>query len=291
MTSKRRLEDLFVRGDFQTFDDGKGEPITVWLQKLSPIETSSALRRAGAARARVRAVKSDRGSDDYLDLWLEVEQWEAADSLIDYLLAETQAEVELRVEAQLGAEEEWAEEGYLQGLRDSWADGGEDAWVSDPESPAGIEAARVMAELKRFTEAVAAEVDPEVAAARAQLEATPIEALRDQALDRVISYRSSQAWLDEFHLCELFYGVHEAVPDAVRPGQWVALPTRYWRKREDIDRLQAQVLAPLKEAYARLSVDITEGKGSGETPTSSDSSGQPPEPAMGESSGLVAVGQ
>lgn len=289
MTTKRRLEDLFVRGAFQTFDDGKGEAVTVWLQKLSPIETSSALRRASAARARVRAVKADRTSDDYMDLWLEVEQWEASGSLVDYLLAETQAEVELRVEAQLGAEEEWAEESYLQGLRDAWADGGEDAWVSDPASPAGLESARIMAELKRFTEAVAAEVDPEVAVARAQLEATPIEVLREQALDRVIHYRASQAWLDEFHFCELFYGTHEAAADTVRPGQWVAMPARYWKKREDIDRLQAQVLAPLKEAYAMLSVDITEGKGSGETPTSSDSSGQPPEPAMGESFGLVAV--
>lgn len=289
MPAKRRLEDLFVRGDFLTFDDGRGDPLTVWLQKLSPVETSSALRRAGAARARIRAVRNAPESDAYMDIWLEVEEWEASGSLVDYLLAEAKAEIETRVEAQTAAEDEWRDEGYLQGLRDAWGGGGEEAWLTDPDSPEGQEATRVLTELKRFADAVSAEAEAEVAQARAALEETPIEDLREQAMTRVIRYRASEAWLEEFHRSEIFYGTHEAVPHAKSAGQWVAMPDRYWTKREDFDRVQAQVLAPLFAKYAEMTVDVTEGKGSGEIPTSSDSSEQPPEPATGISSGLAAV--
>lgn len=287
---KRRLEDLFVRGDFETFDDGKGEPITVWLQKLSPVEMSSALRRANAARARVRALKNDRESEEFMDLWLEVTEWERREDLIEYLLAEPQLRIEERVEAELGVEGEWGEDGYLQGLRDAWANGGRDAHIVDPESPEGVEAGRVLAELTRFSEAATEIAAPDIAAARAELEAKPYEELQEMALDRVIRYRASTAWIEEMHRCEIFYGTHEAVPDAKEPGKWVATHKRYWTRREDLDRVQGEVLGPLFTKYAELAVDVMEGKDSEGTPTSSDSSELPLEPATGNSSGLVAVG-
>lgn len=287
---KRRLEDLFVRGDFVTFTDGKGEPITVWLQKLSPIEMSSAIRRANAARARVRALKNDRDSEEFLDLWAEVLEWERTEDLVDYLLAEPQVRIEERIEAELGAEGEWGEEGYLQGLRDAWADGGRDAYIVDPTSPEGVAAARTLAELERFAAEAAERCAPEIAQARAELEALPLTELQERALDRVIRYRASTEWIEEMHRAEIFYGTHEAVPDAKEPDKWVATHKRYFDKRDEISRLQGEVLRPLFEKYAELAVDVMEGKGSGETPTSSDSSEQLPEPAMGNSSGPVAVG-
>jgi hypothetical protein len=288
--AKRRLEDLWVRGAFVDFDDGKGEPVTVWLQKLSPVETASALRRANAARARVKSVKAHPDSDEYMDLWLEVLSWETREELVEYLLAEPQANIEERVEAEMAFEDEWADENYLQGLRDAWESGGQAAYIVDPEGPEGVEAARVLAELTRFAEAAAARCAPEVAQARAQLEALSTEELQERAMDRVIRYRASSAWLTEMHLCEVFYGTHDAVPDAKQPGKWVALPGRYWTKRADFDRAPNEVLGPLLVKYAEVSVDVIEGKDSEETPTSSPSSGPPSGPATGDSSGLVSVG-
>lgn len=288
---KRRLEDLWVRGAFVTFDDGKGEPVTVWLQKLSPVETASALRRANAARARVKSVRADPDSDEYMDLWLEVLSWDTREELVEYLLAEPQANIEERVEAELAFEDEWSEENYLQGLRDAWEGAGQAAYIVDPEGPEGVEATRVLAELTRFAEAAAERCGPEIAQARAQLEGLRTEDLQERAMDRVIRYRASSAWLTEMHLCEVFYGTHDAAPDAKRAGEWVALPGRYWTKRADFDRAPNEVLGPLLVRYAELNVDVMEGKDSEETPTSSPSSGPPSELATGDSSGLVSAGR
>lgn len=276
---KRRLEDLWVVGRFEEFDDGKGEPVKVWLQKLSPVDTGAALRRANAARARVKTLKQDRESDDFQDIWLEVLGWEDKDSLVAYLVVERQVRIEERVEAELAGEEEWANEGYLQGLRDSWAGGLEDAHIADPDSPEGQDAERVLAELTRFAGVAEQRCQPEIEAAKAELATRSIEDLREMALDRIINYRASEAWMEEFHRCELFYGVHPAENPRAR----------YWRQRAELDALSGEVLNRLYMVYADLSVDVVEGKGSGETPISSGSSEPPPEPAMGESSGLVAV--
>lgn len=289
--AKRRLEDLWVRGDFVDFDDGKGEPVKVWLQKLSPVDNNLALRRANAARARVKSVKYHPDSDAYMEMWLEVLEWDGVDELVTYLVAMPEASIEDRVEAEMAAEEEWEQEGYLQGLRDAWEGGLQDVYVVDPEGPEGVEAARVLAELTRFAEAVRERAAPEVAAARAHLESLPIAELQDLAMERVIRYRSSAAWLNEMRLSEIFYATHEALPDAKTPGKWVASLDRYWTRREDFDRLPNEVLQPLLAKYAELNVDVVEGKDSEGIPTSLPSSGPPPELATAASSGLVAVGQ
>lgn len=284
---ERRLEDLWVRGKFVTLDDGKG-PVTVWVQKLSPVETQAALRRANAARARVKALRHDRDSDGFMDLWADVLTWETKDALVTYLLAETQLRIEEKYEAQVAAQDEWAGEGYLQGLRDSWKEL-EEAHLVDPESPEGLEGARVLAELKRFGAAAEALGAGDLAAARAELEAQPMEALQEAAFERVLSYRGNAAWIDAMHRAEVFYGVHPAKPGR-DPGTWVAMATtRYWKSQDEFDRLPGEVLGPLFEAYAELSVPANEGKDSEETPTSSDSSELPSAPAMGVSSGPVAV--
>lgn len=287
--AKRRLEDLWVVGKFVTFDDGKGDPVTVWLQKLSPIDAGGAMRRANAARARVRALKYDRDSEDFMDLWAEVLEWDGKDQLVTYLLAEHQLRIEQRVEAQLAGEGEWAEENYLSGLRDAWEGGLSDTYIAEPESPDGVEAARVLAELQRFAAQAAERGTPEVAIARAELEAQDLKSLQEMAVERVISYRATTSWMEEFHRCELFYGVHPAQPDAHRPDKWVAMPGRYFAKREEVDRLPAQVLQRLHEEYALLGVDPAEGKDLEETPSSSASSESPFAPAMEVSSGPVAV--
>lgn len=290
MPTKRRLEDLYVRGDFLTLDDGKDEPVTVWVGKLNPIDTEKAVRKASAARARVKASRHDRDGDEFAELWEEVLAFETEDQLVEYLVVEPQMAVEQRVEAQLATEEEWAHDGYLQGLRDAWEGGLKEVYIADPDSDEGAEAKRVLGELQRFADEAALKGADEIRDLRDAFEAKDLATLREEALERVIQYRGSQAWLDEFHRCEVFYGTYNAVPNTARPGEFSAdLSARYWRRREDFDRCQGPVLTALFEKYAEISVDVMEGKGSEGTPTSSDSSGSPSEPATGVSSGPAAV--
>jgi hypothetical protein len=278
MPAKRRLEDLYVVGREVVVDDQRGDPVVVWLQKLNPVELNSVMRIANAARARVRSVRSDKNSDEYMSMWLDVLDWEQKEDLVEYLVAESLMRIQERHEAELAAEEEWSKDDYLQGLRDAWEGGLKDQHMYDPDD---VEVRRVLSELQRFSQAAEERAADDVAAARAELAAQPMSDLQEQALDRVINYKSNAAWLDEFHRGELLYGVRQ-IDDH---------KAYYFTKRADLDLLTGEVLSTLYAAYSELSVDVTEGKDSEGTPTSSDSSEPPAEAETGVSSGLATVGR
>lgn len=275
MPAKRRLEDLYVVGKELTIDDGQGE-VQVWLQKLNPVDSASALRRANMARAKVRTVRRDKQSDEYLDMWIEVLEWDDQATLIEYLVAEDLMRVRERVEAELAAEDEWAKDDYLQGLRDAWESGLNETYFVNPND---VDAKRVYTELERFAAEAEARGKDDIDAARAKFEAMEFGVLQEKAFDRVISYRGSAAWLEEYHRSELLYGVREAENHKAY----------YFKTPEDIDQLSAEVLGLLYREYAALSVDVMEGKDSEETPDSSASSEPPIEAETGVSSGLAVV--
>lgn len=278
MAVKRRLEDLYIVGREVSIDDGTGDPVVVWMQKLNPVELNSVMRSANAARARVRSVRADKTSDEYMALWLDVLDWEDKAGLIEYLIAEQIMRIQERCEAQLEAEEEWSKDNYLQGLRDAWETGLSERHVLEPDD---AEATRVLAELTRFATAAEEMGADDIALARAEMEAQPMEALQEQAMDRVIAYRSNASWLEEFHRAELLYGIRETSNHK----------TRYFTDRTQLDLLSGAVLGQLFAEYATLSLDVTEGKDSEETPTSSDSSEQSPQVETGVSSGLASAGR
>lgn len=277
MPVKRRLEDLYVVGKELTIDDGQGG-VKVWLQKLNPVDASNALRRANMARAKVRTVKSDKQSDEYLDMWVEILEWDDKPALIEYLAAEKIMRIRDRVEAELAAEEEWSEDDYVQGLRDAWESGLNERYFIDPDDE---EAKRVYAELQRFGAQAEERGRSEIADVRDELEALDFTVLQEKAFDRVIAYRASAAWLEEYHRSELLYGVREADNHKAY----------YFKSPENIDQLSGEVLGLLYREYAALAVDVIEGKDSEETPDSSDSSEPSPGVETGVSSGLVAAGR
>lgn len=275
---RRRLEDLYVVGKEIAIDDGQGDEVRVWMQKLNPVEMSGALRRSNAARARVKSIRKDTTSDEYMDLWNQVLEWETVDGLVDYLVAETVLRIQDRTEAELAAEEEWSEDDYIGGLRDAWQDGLAEKFFTESDN---IEARRVHDELERFAAEAERRAETEIATARNDLAREPLSALQEKAFDRVITYQASAAWLEEFHRSELLYGVR--FHDDRR--------TPYFNDITDLDSLSGEVLNRLYNEYSELSVDVVEGKGSEETPASSDSSELPQKAEMGVSSGLVGASQ
>lgn len=276
MATKRRLEDLYIIGKEVTFDDGAGDAVTVWLQKLNPVELSTALRRANAARSRVLTIKNHPESEDYQAYWLEALDFDTETGLVEYLAAEDSVRIQERVEAELGSQDEWAKDGYLQGLRDLWEDGLAEKHAMSPDE----ESERVLAELTRFLTTANELAAPDMAEIRAELANLGTEDLRAQVFEKVLSYHGNSLWLEEFHRCELWKGVRDPKDKSY-----------YFEKREDLNGLSASVLNRLTSEYASLSVDVVEGKGSEETPSSSNSSAAADGAATGASSGLVVVGQ
>lgn len=272
MTKQRRLTDLYVIGDEVVVDDGRGKPIKVWLQKLNPVEHETAMRKASAARARVLSGKHAEE--------IEIAQDEAAqygrEGWIEYLASDALSKKIAALEAEIGAEEEWSEQDYLQGLKDAWEATLKDALEEDPEDPSAL---RVRDELDRFRVQLEKRIEQERESLVADYGTREDDDLERRVVDRLLATRADLAWLTEFRKSEVWLATRE-------PGDH---QKKYFQGREEVDNLAQQVLVQLMTAYQDLVVEPLEGKDSGAPQASSSSSELPEVEEMDEHSGQEAV--
>lgn len=278
MTKKRRLGDLYVVGREVTVDDGDG-PVTVWVQKLNPLETEQAMRRAGVAKAKVLMSRRDKQSEEYLDIYAEVSEMKR-DALVDLAIGEQVSQALESADAEIGAQDEWANEGYLQGLRDAWAEKLYDVHAGgDEDSPDWEEAEKVYAELQRFDATLTKRLEGERARLEKDHDDVPLDELVEIGVDRVISFRADTMWLREWRRAQIWLGTREAEDHK----------KRYFDKREEVDQLPIPVLSALQNAYETLEVALSEGKDLPPTPSSSQQSALQDEGETAASSGLTVV--
>lgn len=258
MAKKRTLKDLYVRGREVTISDEDGD-IVVWIQKLNPVEYTQCLKKADAARARVLSALRDKESDDYN---AAIADLLAADreTLTTLLVSVERGRLAPMVEAQVGAEEKWAEDNYLTGLYAAWEDL-EPVYVDDPEDK---EAARVKAALEEFIKDCEKELEEQVEAFQMGLDATSDDELLELAIGHNIKLVGDITWMNEFYKQEVMTAVRYSDNHAVRVLE----------SREDVDALQGETYGALSEAVRGLMVDPVEGKGSAGLPPSSTSSEQ-----------------
>jgi hypothetical protein len=259
---KRRLEDLYIRGRQVVIDDGTGDPVTVWMQKLNPLEHEKAIRKAGAAKARVLMALRDIDSEEYQEAYSDVVDLGPREALVEYLIADESAKIRDAKETELSFADEWRDENYLQGLRDAWEDPDaplKDVYATNPDDE---EAHRVFLELKRFADQVAAEVDPEIEALKQDWVDAPEEDIRKKTLERFIELRAGLAWLREFRRAEVYFGTRDSEDHR----------KYYFASRDQVDGLANEVFFQLSTACQDLMVEPAEGKDSPKTPSSSPSS-------------------
>lgn len=274
--AQRRLTDLFVIGRELTLNDGEGEPVVVWLQKLNLVDQTDASRRADSARARVLSLRADKTSEGYLRA--VGESYDAASdqtALVEFMASDEQTRIQPQAEARAADEEEWKKDNYLQGLRDAWTGGLADAWTAEPTE----ESTRVKGELDRYLAQVAELVDDDMGFVRERYAAMPETELRDLVAGKLLDIQGTRAWLEEFYKTQMYYGVRTAENHR----------GLYFTNREEVDELSSGIFRRLREAYEGLEVDVMEGKGSAAVPPSSDSSVPPGDSATDDSSGLVVV--
>lgn len=255
MPKTLKLSDLYVVGREYTIEAPEGS-VTVWLQKMSPVDHETALRRANARRANVlsltrqkeRDEKAQQTYDSYLNELYDVAH--DRESLIEFLASEQIAKVYSAREAEVASREEWSEDDYIQGLRDSWNDEMHDRFVLDVNDE---DAKRVYEELERFQSVVNEEILSERESIKKDLSQLSDEKLTEKGVKRLVEASADMEWLNEFRRCELWKGVRD-----------VKTKKPYFNSREEIDTLSVQVLGELIQAYAQLNVDTLEGKDSGE---------------------------
>lgn len=275
---KRHLSDLYRIGKEVTLTDGRGEPVVIWLQKLNQNDAQIALKKANAAKARVMASLRDKESEEYASLASIADEYDR-DSLIEFLVQAKLAKIEPAREAELaeGDEEnnEWAKEGYLEGLRQSWDEGLSQKYAEDPEDP---EAKRVFDELKRFAAQLERRLELEGESIRKDYEAKDESVLRKLVLDQLTETQCDMAWVSEFKKAEIWLCVRDPEDKS-----------RYFESREEVDALYQETVARISEEYRNLSVEVIEGKDLPETPTSSLPSEQSEKEEISDSSGPKVV--
>jgi hypothetical protein len=296
-TKKRRLRDLYVTGREFKVDDGSGEPVVVWIQKLTQLEHEAAMRRAGAAKARLLMHRNDPDSETWQAVYSDVDEMTDRDALLSYVLAEELSKVAESREAELAAEEEWEKDNYLQGLKDAWfgdetAPGLKDVYIDEEpqegEEPSAryAEAKEVWSELKRFDETVDEKVQAERKRLVRDYENVSMEELRRQVVDKFLEIRAGSAWVREFRRCEVMY----AVRDPENHDEYYFAPEgKKEPSREEVDQLAPETFGQLARAIDELTVDPTEGKDSEPTPDSSDLSASPGEPETAPTSGPLEL--
>jgi hypothetical protein len=247
MATKRRLTDMYRVEKSITFDDGQGDPITVVVRKMNPVDHQSALRYANAARSRAAALKNHPEDDEYQAQWALVLDYDR-ESLTRYLLEDFRINRSPILEAELADDEEWKKDGYLDGLQHDWMDHLKDVYAADPED---VDAKRVFTELQRFTDKLDEIVQAAVDNLEDDLEKKSEQDLRQQVFDKLFSSYASIAWLNEYRRCEVAYSVR------TEDGK-----ERYFKHRDEVSELPTEIFQQLQEAYRELTVEVQEGKDS-----------------------------
>lgn len=275
-TKRRRLSDLYIVGKPFTVSDDQGE-VEVWLQKLNPLERETAIRKSGAMRARTLAYYMDKESDQYQAAVNDVvDFYSDRESITQMIIATDLMKSRQSVEAEVAADEKWSKDGLLIGLIDSWQEELKDRFAEDPND---VEAKKVFDLMGEFD----AEVDERVQAQKVRLEKEKLdlalEELRDVAVERVIETQAINAFIEEFDVQRLLFGVRE--PDDHKEY--------YFKDRLEIKALPENLRSTLTIAYAELEVDVIEGKDSPGTEDSSPSSEESGTEDQVPASGLKAV--
>jgi hypothetical protein len=279
--TRRRLSDLWVTGKEIVFDDGGGDPVTVWMQKLNSIQAQEVGRRADAARARLLVMRNNPDSEEWQAIHGSVIAFSGGDKepLVEFIANDERPKLFRRNEAMIAAEDRWSKENYLQGLRDSWRDGFEERYIKAQTGDADPEAEGVFAELKVFADALTEAVDADLEDERDRLRHLGYDELCDKMAEKVLILDGNQVWLEEMQRWQVYLATRD--PDCKQD--------RYFVSRAEIDLLSTAAYHRLRNEYENLEVDVAEGKDSPAPTPSSLSFEEQNEAATAVPSGLVGA--
>lgn len=261
IVKSRKLAELFKVGTELTITDGtKSE--TVYLQKLNPVETETAVRKSNALRAQYLSQKKDKTSEAYLSSLNEIVDFEDSE-LILYMANDELARKSTAIEAEWAEEHEWTKDEYLQSLWDRWNEEGvqESYYVEEGEEP-DPEAKRIFDEMQKYSVALAEHLENHRKHLIEEFTARGRDRLEEMMVERLIKMQGDVAWMVEYRKCEVWMGTRVSETDR----------TPYFNTRSEVDALEGQTLTTLIEAMVELEVDVEEGKDSRGTLPSSNSS-------------------
>lgn len=262
MTTKQAtLSDLYRRGKNVTITDpGTGVEVEFYLKKLNPLEAKQARDKGNASRARVLMKRKDPESDVYLAAYSEAYD-QPRESRIDDILGMKVLQKRQQVEAEVEMTEdsEWAKDGYLSGLRESWDDELRDQFV-DPEieNEDKEDAVRVFGELQRFGDEVEKVLKHEIAALRRPYEAMSDDELLEKTIETQFEQMGFAAWLDTYHSYRVLLSVRDKDDHS----------KKVFKHLTEVQELETPVFNTLIDEYSQLEATDMQVKDLEQTPSS-----------------------
>lgn len=282
MKKRRRLGDLYIRGKEIKIDDGTGDPVVIWIQKLNEVERDAVLRRSNAAKARYVLECAHEESELFVSTFASVHDYLDHDGMVNVIIAEDVAKARQRLEAQMTSDEEgWGKDDKIKSLLDEWVGTDDEpglaaAYAEDENDPAAL---RVKGEIEAYEVELERAVKEEQERLAREYDTAPDLELNRGATREVLKRRAEDVFMKEWLRQQSFYCVRE-ITDHQK---------RYFGTVAEVDDLHDNVREALERQCNSLFVDLAEGKDSPETPASSTSSEPTPEAEASEPSGPVAV--
>jgi len=245
--ARERLKKLYEVGKPVTFTDDEGE-FSVWLQKITPFQEKQAIESSYAPRAATLALLKNEDDPARLAFMDTLEQWGLDDkeAQVNFLITPDVQKAERSIQLEIASHKEWADDDYLISLQAAWNEGLDEKFALDPED---IEASRVFAELKRYTEEVEFQLQEEREVLFDVKNAKSEESLLRDVLRMLVEHQAGQDQMAEYHKWEIYFATRLEEDHN----------EFFFQNRQEVDEWP-ELYSRLLEEYIKMTVDSIEGK-------------------------------
>lgn len=249
LEQRRRLTDLYVKGRVVTLNDDSGEPaIDVWVRKMTPVDMSTALTKANAARVRLLSLKKQTPpSEEWLSVKNEVIDLDR-EILLQWAIQGKFVIRKVVIMARIAFENGWNEDNYLNGLEEEYAS--EEFQQKLAEEPDNESLQRIALEYERYIAECEAEYIKELERLNREFDTMSDEELQEYILDEQLKLQADTSWLMEYQKCMVWLCCF----DNENRKQ------RMFESRAEVDEVQPEVLTTLFQECEALNVPDAEGK-------------------------------
>jgi hypothetical protein len=266
MSRLAKLTDLFVEGRAVKIQRPSGEPILVWINKLSPFELEQCNHEGRIARARTMLAIRQIGTPEY-DLFRASAQASKPDAIITALIQTKSNEHLVSVIRDMHSDPEWKEKLETLEWSSEQLDGKSN---DDPEVKA---LAQVLADYQAEMDARTTFLRNEL---RQELAAMPEDSLREAYLESYIEQRGLQSFTREREITQVFYTLRQC--EGVDQGEGTythenCTHQRWLEDRRDVESLPSSLLGQIREAIEDVNMAPDVARFSDALVSSSDSSG------------------
>lgn len=251
----RRLTDLWKTGEIVYFgDDENGDPITLWVQKLTSAGRTEAQKDGQFAAAKRRLVLTD-DSEDVTLIRAELATAQR-EQMIEYVISPKMNEAYARAFDDVRSDKEW-EEKIVIIERGALTEDGE-----EPTEEEAKELARVQAQ---YFGAVEQALEQRVRDLKDEYSSYSDEEIRDEYVDAYRENQAMEAFSRAFQKTQLFLCIRDCHAKNVAPKgeapRWDherCTHSQLLSSRADVDQLPDELVAAINDKLSDISMTEAE---------------------------------